>query len=234
MARNHLLALGGDRANSGQFRDLYPQGGIHKDFPLEVDIRKSCVRHSITSTLNPDMKKCNTSHLQTGIPAQGTYFRECPAEEGDVINMTMLPKYSSFYGFWWVLKNPVPGLVVNIGLQGCANSLNPDGEDRPIDEIGIMLLEGLSLGTTEVEPGNPCLLPSGFVCAQAAGNKPGRYLNQNDMLQIEIVSLPEEEDFTCLDFVVSPVVDVYCKGDMAAMSKIDELSYGPNQKTRII
>jgi len=231
---NHFLALGGDRANEGYFRDLYPQGGIHKDYPLEVDIRKSHVRHSITTTINPDLKNCSTSHLQRGIPAQGTYFMCNPVAVGDVINATMLPKFASIQGVWWVLKNPVPGLVVSIGLQGCANSLNPNGEDRPIDGIGIMLAEGLDLGTTVVDPDNECLLPSGYICVQDTGNKPGRYLDQGDMLQIRIDALPDEEDFKCIDFTISPVVDVYCKGDMAAMSKIDELSYGPNQRTRII
>lgn len=236
---NHLLAYGGDAARNGDNRDLLPQGGIHKDYPLEVDIRKSNVRHSVTWHLNPDQKKCSTSYLQRGIPSQGTYFKDlersgCPIKVGDVINAVILPKFASVQGFWWLLRNPVPGLVVNIGLQGCANSLNPNGQNRPIDAIGIPVLENLDLGTTVVDPSNPCLLPQGFECIQSTGNKPGRYLDQNDMLQIEIVALPEEEDFTCIDFCVSPVVDVYCKGDMAAMSKIDTLSYGANASTRII
>ena len=230
----HLLALGGDRANEGNFRDLYPQGGIHKEFPLEVDIRKSHVRHSITSHLNPDQKGCGSSGLQIGNPGQGTYFMQCPVKVGDVIAMTLLPMFSSLHGVWWILRNPVPGLTVNIGLAGCAQSLNPNNEPRPPEEIGVMLLEGLDLGQPVPMEGTECTPPSGYICVQDTGNKPGRYLNQNDMLLIEIVTLPEEEDFKCLDFCVSPVVDTYCKGDMAAMSKMDTLSYGPNTKTRIV
>jgi len=234
MPRNHMLAYGGDRGNDGRYRDLLPQGGApHKDFPMEIDIRKSgCARASIMFALNPDRKECNTSPLQVGVAAQGTYFMECPVQVGDVINAVIIPKWSTLHGVWWALRNPVPGLTVNIGLQACAQSLNPDGEERPLDAIGLPIIEGLDLGQSVPLEGTECGLPSDYVCVQSPGNKPGRYVNQNDMLSIEIVTLPEEEDFKCIDFLVSPVVDTYCTGDMAAMSKWDEMSMWPNRPTR--
>lgn len=254
----HNWAYGGDQADNGYDKDLLPQRELHKDHPLHPDRRMGRVGHNLTTQFNPANGKCGTDGQLRGKPEQCTYLNCRTIEVGDVFGMMAIPRFSLFKGVWWWLRQPVHGLVLDIGLRGCAMSVNPpipnpeydpdlppSQENPPTicpevadDAMNIVIVEDFDAGQgfgPDCEPIKECYYPSGYVCTPE--NKP-IYFDQNDMLSIKIKALPEDLDpveaLKCLDLVIGANTEWLCKGGAGGTKAEGIMDFGPNQPTRIV
>ena len=208
----HDLFLGGQRTDIPEYH-MFPQKEYHPDQESAPTSHKDTVRYSLTRDLDFKFDDCcfatGEARGSQGLATYLDYYG--PIVAGDVLNVSLLPRYTSLVKIWWLLKEPVEGLTVDIQVRGNANSLGGTLEAP----VPVVLATDVDLGVAAPED-NECLLPSGLIGVPLdASNMPdcqGLYFDQNDMLHLVIKTLPEEADLRCLRFCLSPVIDDYCEG----------------------
>ena len=135
----HVWAPGGDKAENNLDLDILPQHELHKNIGIQPDHRTGRVTHALTTAFNPMDRSCNTDGYLRGVPEQCTYLDCRDIGPGHVFGMIQLPKLSIIEGVHWELRSPAPGLVLDIGVRGCAQSIAPvseklDGDGNPTGE----------------------------------------------------------------------------------------------------
>lgn len=137
------------------------------------------------------------------------YIANHEIEVGDVLNIMMLPKQTSLLGVWWKVTAGLAGFTFDLRVRGNANSLG----GTLAAPAPIALASGLDGAVEPIEVGH---VPSGLIgvdpAAQGDPLAPGIYFDQNDMLQLVVVSLPPE-GIACSDLTISAVMESYCEGD---------------------
>ena len=188
----HDLFLGGGRTYTVP-SSMFPSQDVEPDCPMEADNRRGDIDFSLTRTLqwkcSREIDDCSD---KMGSDALAQYIKcnGLPAQD-DILNIVILPRWSSMSEVWVNVDEAVPGLEYEIKVRGNAASLG---------------------GTVDA----PAPVVVGTVDASVEGSQlivldDKLYFDQNDMLQVCITAMPET-GFECSCVMISPVVREYCRG----------------------
>ena len=207
----HNLFLGGLATMNGHYRGL-PSVEQTPNGAMTPTTHKQQGRYSLLRDL---AWKDDTGGPSTG-ESRGSRFLadylSCNTlAVGDVLNLVIMPKWSSILGIWWMVHDPLPGFTFDLRLRGNANSLG----GTPAVPVPLTLATGVDGGLVAPVAAGPGYAPTGLIgidpAAQGDPLAPGIYFDQNDMLQLVITGLPPE-GIACSRICIAPVMETYCEG----------------------
>lgn len=184
----HNLFFGGAPTHRNHGYAMFPQYEVGPDDTMHPDNRGAPCLFSLNRRLiwEDCCSRCGCgvgsgcacgsgSRLDGGSSALKHYLEENPVAVGDVINAVILPKETMLQYVWWKVEKAITPFTFDIVVRGNAASL---GGTTAVP-VPVVIAAGLS----------GSVLDSGMIDVTALNGGP-LWLDQNDMLQVIIRSLP--------------------------------------------
>jgi hypothetical protein len=188
----HPLFLGGARTQAVYPPSMFPARDVNPDDSMATDNTRGDILFSNTRRLiwkeSFSVQSCN----YIGSDALSQYYACNTIATGDIIQTHILPRWSSLERVWVNVEEAVAGFTFQLRVRG--NSASNGGTTAvPVPITVGPVIDGGVVGSQLILLDDPI------------------YFDQNDMLEMVLVSVPAT-GIECSNISISPVVMEYCRG----------------------